>query len=262
MRSKPHIIFKFLFFIAVLFIIHVKPSVGKEISSDKDSIFYQEMNASGFVSLDPQEALGVIIGAKDEKGMLTKEDTIYISIKRDYDVKIGDTFLIFNTSEKIKHPVSGKKFGYLNRIIGELQVSGIDGELFVAKIITTYDSISVGDKIMPLNSMDKRVLITKSDSEIKGYIIETQDQINNISQGCIVYVDKGEKDGVSRGNSFVIKKEGKKTYDHITKKDVILPSTIVGRGVILFTRPHTSTALITSGTCTLYVGDMITITNE
>ena len=262
MRSKTCITFNLLLCMAVLLTIHIKPSFGTEISSDKDSIFYQEINASGFVSSDPQEPLGIIIEAKDEKVVLTKDDIIYISLKRGIEVKIGDTFAIFNTSERIKHPVSGKKFGYVHRILGELQVSGIDGELFVATITTTYDAISIGDKIMPLKPMDKKVTITKPDTKIEGYIIETRDQINNISKGCIVYVDRGEKNGVSRGNSFVVKKEGKKIYDQITKREVILSPTIVGRGVILFTGTHTSTALITYSIYTLYVGDMITITSE
>ena len=262
MKSKMNRAAILLSFMLVLSVAISKTAIGQEISWSGDSVFYSEIDSSGFVSTEPEDALGFIVDAKDEKVMFTKRDIVYLSIKRDHEVKLRDKFTVFHTSERINHPVSGNKFGYVNHILGELQVSYIDGELFVAEITKTYDVISIGDKISLYKPRDKNIKLTKSETEIEGYIIQTRDQKNAISEKCIVYIDKGEADGVRKGNSFNVLEEGKKIHDPTTDREIQLSPSVIGGGIILFARMHTSTALITHSNRTLSIGDKIQITQK
>ena len=77
---------------------------------------YSMLNA-GFVS--EEESKDRIVGAKEEKTILGYDDIVYVSIKSK-EASLGDRFIIYTPLNNVKHPVTGRNFGRLTKMLGFL----------------------------------------------------------------------------------------------------------------------------------------------
>jgi hypothetical protein len=208
------------------------------------------MLSAGYVGDD--ESKDVIVGGQEEKNYFGYDDVVYVTIGSKENVNIGDKYIMFNPLNNVKHPVTGKKYGKLIRILGILQITAkkdAASGMYSARITLSFDVSGKGTMLMPYQEpapiYDTPQTKTK---DISGYILEVMDGRTVNGQLDIVYLDKGSADGVEPGDRFIVYTgQGKVTY----------PRSLVGETQVILVKEHTSTAVVRKSTDALVKGDQV-----
>jgi hypothetical protein len=199
------------------------------------------MISAGFVNAD--ETGDTITGAQEEgKSIFGYDDIVYVSMHDADSVKIGDKYLIYTSLHKVKHPISHKSFGKLIKGLGLLQIIAKDpaAQVLTARITLSFDAIEKGNMLTPYqepapvyNSSQKKA------KDISAYILEVTDKRTINAQTDVVYLDKGNADGVEPGDGFLVYEEpGKKGF----------PKKVIGEVQVFLVKEHTSTAIVKKST--------------
>ncbi len=233
-------------------------SIGEIIKIEEVSegnLYYSSAYSISFVTPEELEASGSIVGSKIERKMFGQHDEVYV--KTVEDAEVGEKYTIFRTEGKLKHPVTGEMLGYNIRVLGELEITEKDKETAKAKIIRSYDAITRNDRLKPLESVTTEIVLKSSEQQIEGYIVATQENLNLIGEGQIVYIDRGTSDGITEGNIFTIYRPAKKLKEVISGEEVESPIEIIGKLVVVKARENVSTALITKSKKEITKGDHV-----
>lgn len=212
-----------------------------------EEIRFAEINSIGFMASQRIMESGTIFDSQEGKILLSEGDIVYVSLKKAQGIKPGDHFTIYTTSEPLRHPITKKKLGYIHRILGEVEIVEVKGNVSIAQILHSYNPISVGNKLMPFHPASPTISLKTGKKEIEGHIVAAKGQPVEIGWNNIVYIDLGEKDGVEIGNSFGVYRECVGT----------LPPVKLGEIVVLSTQKETSTALVTKCTRPFHKGQTI-----
>ena len=161
--------------------------------------------ASGWIS-DTFPSIGEITSSPTDQQMSSKNDIVYIKLYGDSMTE--KRFFAIRDIKIVKHPVSGEKIGHQIRIAGILEVTGMDGNMTKAKITDSFEDIHTGDGLLPYQELDPPLIPdTARTPNIQGYIIESHMSSYLISEGDIIFLDKGENDGIKVGDVFTVLKE-------------------------------------------------------
>ncbi|MFQ5441908.1 MAG: LysM peptidoglycan-binding domain-containing protein [Thermodesulfobacteriota bacterium] len=212
------------------------------------------MKKKGFIDKAGLKASGEIMKPRENVILLGDGDKVFISLKDKSGVYPGERYTIFNKSALIRHPVTGKKLGYMIDILGSLVVTENVG-VVEGKIDLSFKEIEVGARLMPFTEPVSEVAMTETaPADLNGYIVATTEEGLDLSKGDIVYIDKGEKDGVKEGNVLDIYRFRKKVKDPVTGKKVDLPADNIGSLVVIKPGKRTSSCIITKSLTAVRVG--------
>jgi len=199
------------------------------------------MISAGFVN--EEETGDTITGAPEEgKSVFGYDDIVYVSMHDAESVKIGDKYLIYTSLHKVKHPITNKSYGKLIKGLGLLQIIAKDpaARVLTARITLSFNAIEKDNMLTPYqepvpvyNSSQKKA------KDISGYILEVTDKRTINAQTDVVYLDKGNADGVEPGDGFIV-------YEEPAKKG--FPKKMVGEVQVLLVKEHTSTAIVKKST--------------
>jgi hypothetical protein len=215
------------------------------------------IKALGYLSLTKVKPWGRIISSDSNRIILAKGDTVFVEFDAREDIKPGDEFTISKSSPLLKHPLTGKNLGYTNSIHGKLVIKGYAEPFYYAEITESFTAVNIDDMVVPYEQVSPCVLPASINKELMGNIVAAKDQRGIIGQFSIVYLDRGFKHGVRRGNLFEVvevrtipykdpKARIEKMTDYLDKK-ISLPGVILGKIVVLESRPDTATAVVVSG---------------
>jgi hypothetical protein len=167
------------------------------------------LRQTGFV--DPKElrAAGRIVGSKEEKIMLGTLDEAYVSFTREKPFHVGERFTVYNPIDDIRHPKTGKRLGKLVQIFGEVEVKLVtDGNIARCAIIDSTDPIERGYRVGPLRRQFKVVAPKADRQNLEGQVVAILRPSEMIASDQLIFLDRGEKDGVEVGNRFFITRRG------------------------------------------------------
>lgn len=199
--------------------------------------------ASGWIS-DDYPSIGEITSSLTNQKMTSKNDIVYIELPKSPSsnkpalILSGDNsmtnkrFFAIRDIKIVKHPVSGKKIGHQIRIAGILEVIGMDGDMIKARITDSFEDVLIGDGLLPYQEMEPPLVPeTPRTPDIQGYVIESHMNSFLVSEGNIVFLDKGENDGIKVGDVFSVLRE----------QPAVSP---IGKIQIVSLKPSTSGAVI------------------
>ena len=160
----------------------------------------------GWLDDKKDDVWGEIVGSPSEKMMLTEGDDVYIKLgknkdDKEHEVAQGQTLTLFRPL--VTSGAAAEK-GTLVSIRGTVRIDRINKEerLVRGRIIESIDIIERGAKIGPV---DRRFLIVppiKSDEDIQARIVAALYPHAFYGTHQVVFLDKGEKDGVRPGMRF------------------------------------------------------------
>jgi len=209
---------------------------------------------------------GAISAAFEEKLMLSTEDRAYARFQNVADVKPGETYVIYKTDRPIYHPVTKELFGYQSSVLGSAQVIAVEARAATVIIKQAYDPIERGAMLGPWTEKFYRAVGRKPNRQaLHGRIIASQaDVITMLGEHHVVFVDKGEADGVEEGNIFTVVRSGD-LYDrgpYTAPWDDRLPKEDVGHLLVIDVKDRASAALVTRSLEELIVGDRVEMRAE
>jgi LysM repeat protein len=199
--------------------------------------------SSGWIASD-YPSIGKIFAAPTSQTIHGTNDPVYL--KTDKTAAAGDKFFAIRKIKKVKHPRTGKSLGYQIRVTGILEVVGMDGKdknVPKAKILTAFEDLQNGDGLMPYREIEAPVVpgVVRAPN-IRGYIVESYMNTIMVGQGDIVYLDKGENDGLKIGDVFSVFSE-------------VPVERTIGKSQVISLQPKTSVALILKNDEDISVGD-------
>ncbi|MCG2774810.1 MAG: LysM peptidoglycan-binding domain-containing protein [Desulfobacterales bacterium] len=210
----------------------------------------------GFLSRKEVEPWGYVVSSGEERVVLSEGDSVYVAMKKECDIKPGDEFTIYKASPVVKHPLTGKKLGYVISFLGRVgikekvkdikeedvkkKVISQEQNLYSAEIVESYMAIPIGSPILSYKPLSPCMQPMPMESELTTNIVAIKDMREVIGQFSVVYLDQGYNHGIRRGNLFeIVEKKQAKTPQKIT-----LPDMIMGHVVIVEARPDTATGVV------------------
>jgi hypothetical protein len=218
-----------------------------------------------FVTAAQVEASGSIVSAFEEKSMLSSGDRAYARFKGEPPSRLGETYTVYETVRKIRHPLSGDLLGYQTRILGSAVVVARDPRAVTLVIGQSFDPIERGALLGPwaekaLRSVSPRQAARDVSGHIVGGRVEVQTQF---AEQSVVFIDKGKADGVEEGNVFKVIRSGDPrgldlTTSHLApRNDPNLPPEVMGELMVIDVKETTSTALVLKSLRELKLGDVV-----
>jgi hypothetical protein len=204
---------------------------------------------------------GSIRAAFEEKLMLSSLDRAYADFERPADVKVGESYVVYRTERPIYHPETGELFGYQSEILGTAKVVAVDDRAATLVIGQTLNPIERGAMLGPwaqklFRPVDRR----PNQRAVEGRIIAEQvDVVTQVGEHHVVFLDKGEQDGVEEGNVFTVLRAGDQygRDPHQPTFDGDLPIEAVGNLLVVDVKEKASAALVTRSLKELLVGDRV-----
>lgn len=223
-----------------------------------------KIQRDAFVTPDEFKDMGYIKGSREDKKYLSEYDPIYIWFNDPNAAQVGQKYMIVRQIREITHPITGDPVGFYIRVLGAAQVVHVSEEVSTAIIATSLDPIFRDDKIAPWNpQLNKHIGPRPNSVELRGYIVDSRVTITEIGERHIVFIDQGSDSGVEEGNVFdVVRRQdgyvamGEKEHEiGYWNKD--LPIEILGRVMIVDSRPTASTGVVMASMRELRIGDRV-----
>jgi LysM repeat protein len=200
-----------------------------------------------------------VVGTYENRVLLSDHDTIYLLPNSGTTLEDKGRYTIYRRVKQVVHPVSGRVVGDLIRILGEVEVREV-GPVSTGVIVKSFAAIEPGDNVMPARTVESAPttpVVEGAGGSLSGLILDVLDQQYLAGQFNVVYIDRGESSGVVVGDHFRIFKRGQRAPAYAPIANVQLPDRLVGELEVLSVQGETATALLTSSTDTIALGDRI-----
>ncbi len=244
--------------------------VGRKAAVPPDTVFLRDQ---GYIEDEKKDVWGRVDGSPEDQMILTAGDDVYLEIDAGHDVKTGQELTIFRPLRAVS---DAEGSGTIVSILGTARVDRWDTQSRIARahLTESYDVIERGAKIGPVGRRYDVVAPVKNAVDLWSHITASLYPHVIYGQNQVVFLDKGEKDGLVPGNRFFVVVKGDSfrgtlgQASRFTQSDVRYESTrpativdapreasrseqsypdeVIGELRVLRVRDHTATAIVTS----------------
>lgn len=169
----------------------------------------------GWIDDATRDTWGELVGSPDDQMLLSEGDDIYAEMEEGHDVAVGQELTIFRPLREVEGSGDdegddeGSK-GQLVSIRGTARVERVNPKtrMVKARIIESLDVIERGAKLGPVSRRFDVVPPTASEKDLEARILASVYPFQIYGQHQVVFLDKGEKDGVKPGQRFFAIRRG------------------------------------------------------
>jgi hypothetical protein len=228
----------------------------------------------GFIEDESGNDWGDITGSREDKEILSDFDEVYIRIAGTHDVKVGQELTVFR---EVKRAGGGK----LIQIQGTVKIDQWNPKERIARgrITESLDTIERGARVGPVGRRFEVVPPTRDEKDVTATVLTSVQPHVVYGQNQVVFLDKGEEDGLRPGNRMFVLKKGDQWHESLTtrssakrialedpspaatenvprpRSDDQLPEEVQAELRVINVRKHTSMALVISSRREIEVGD-------
>ena len=221
--------------------------------------FESDTYCSGWLGGVSEKFPGTIAGSEkiDSQKMYFQGDIVYIDIGSDNGVAPGQEFWVVRPGPLVYKPNSDTEVeGRLYDTPGRIRVVCVQEKAAIAEINVSCKDLEIGDAILPFEPVPIPIArssrpLTSCDSEtgkLLGSIVAVKDLATPIAEDTVVYLDKGENDGLSPGDFMTVVRP---------RQGIGAVRTVLGEVAIITTRPRSSVARVTSMNDNMALGDRV-----
>lgn len=243
-----------------------------------DTVFHL---SNGYLDPREQENAGTIVGSPQDHMLLTENDEAYIDFPR-RTPRVGERFAVYQDAQDGQ---SDRNSGHVVRVLGTVEITGWDANRHVAtaRITEALDTIERGERVAIIPRTVRTVPPVRNNVDLQGHIAALLRPEAFAGQHQVVFIDRGADDRVVLGNRFLVLRRGdqwRATLNSVSESTASgegidrdgdgrpdsppdrgrdpqdrMPDQVVGELLVVEVRPQTSTAIVTSSTIELQVGD-------
>jgi hypothetical protein len=217
----------------------------------------------GFIEANDLAQAATLSGSREEKSILASGDQAYLRFPKARPLKAGERYSVFETDldNPVKDPDTGKTYGYLVKVRGDIVVDQIAGTDIARGTITdVVDVIERGARVSAAIRQFRRVEPRPSEVNLEGRIVAAFSPAQFLAAERFVVVNRGRRDGVQVGNrTFVIRRgDGYRgVLEAWETMDPSMPKEVVGEVLFIDVRETASVAWIARSTKELKVGEVL-----
>jgi len=222
------------------------------------AITFSEIDQVGFITPYQPQGVGLILGEERERELIGAADKVYLEFRKSTQPAVGDRFFIFRTSLLIKHPLSQKDVGYLNTILGILEITDVAPDHAIAIVRSSYESMSPKDKLLPYKKRSEEIALHDGTEPKRGNIILSKGHRRLIADRQIVFIDLGENDEIKAGNRFEVFRQPE-AEDLLAgdESKIMVKVQPIGELLVLAVEQETAAALVTKSLNEFMPGEKI-----
>jgi hypothetical protein len=155
----------------------------------------------GWVDDKKDDTWGDLVGSPSDHLMLGTGDEVYIQLHDDHEVTVGDELTVFRPIRTVESEFA---HGELVSIRGTAKIDRYNPKTHMAraKLIEALDVIERGVKVGPVGRKFDVVPPVRSDVDLEANILAAVYPYHFFGQNQVVFIDRGEKDGVKVGMRF------------------------------------------------------------
>lgn len=167
------------------------------------------LRGTGWVDDLKEDTWGAVVGSPDDQMLLSEGDDIYLQLGDDQAVSVGQELSIFRPLRAVSAQ-DGTERGHLVSIRGTARVDRVNAKTRMAKarITESLDVIERGEKVGPVTRRFEVAPPAASGVDLEARILASIDPLQIYGQHHVVFIDKGEKDGVRVGQRFFAVRRG------------------------------------------------------
>jgi len=173
-------------------------AVSITVREDAYQISADDILRGGYITFDvPRD--GEVVGSPGRRIALGVDDEVYVSVAD--SPKAGDKFYVIRRAEKVRHPVTNKKMGYLVRVMGVIEITRVGQKDVTARILRMFDDVQVGDYLHRYYEVEPLIFTGEARKpEVEGVVVASTDMrlLNGMLE--MVYIDRGAEDGLMPGD--------------------------------------------------------------
>lgn len=210
------------------------------------NFYYGRMDRVGFIRKPAVQPLGVIFNILDDKKLVSAGDIVYIQSPGSGgagEFSPGGRFTVYRTLKPTEDRHSEDVIGTQHYLLGVVEVTKIESQYAIAKVIEAFRAIEPGDLLMEYKIRPPEIPVTDSTPGIEGTIITTEDHNELIPSNVTAFIDKGEADNIRMGQQYMIYYQ--ETKEGANGQKIKLAPVDVGSLLVLHTEKTTSTVFIT-----------------
>jgi len=230
----------------------IEPTAEEEIPKELPYYYYSPINRVGFMKKEPVVPSGVIFKVKDNVEMIAEGDLVYIKQEGSTPLKSGDKYTVYRTFEPFKDKKTKALIGTYHYLTGVVEITKAEPSFAVATVVQSYRAIRIDDLLMPHEERSPKIYLTESKQGLNGKVVIAETYWNLNGDHNILFVDKGNIDGVKRGQLYHVYYQEKEQIKKKTKDMVLLPPVVYGTLLVLFSEQTTSTVLVTQADKSIY----------
>lgn len=165
-----------------------------------DTIFLQ---SEGFIEDEAENNWGEINGAREDKIFLTDYDEVYIRVASNRDLKVGQELTVYRPLRRVGS-------GRLVEIQGTVRIDQWNPQdrMARARVVETIDTIERGARVGPLSRRFSVIPPVRNDKDVEAQVITSVKPNNLYGEGQVLFIDKGEEEGLKAGNRLFVLKKG------------------------------------------------------
>ncbi len=206
----------------------------------------------GYIKFSEQVS-GLVVGSRESKQLFGLGDVLYVRVLPDANVKVGDRLTLYRPTKQVYHPVTRAPLGQIMVVLGILQVATESKENVVStRIERAFESISPGDLVMPFQPPPEVPAKQTTSGPLTGVIVDFKQLRQVTAQSEIIYIDRGETDGVALGDRFSVIRPGRR-LSFMTKN----PDEVLAEIKVIGLQPRTATAYVVKSTDAIHRGDIV-----
>ena len=215
----------------------------------------------GFIELKDLAQAATVSGSREEKAILSSGDQAYLRFPKDRPIRAGERYSIFETDldHPVKDPDTGKSYGYLVKVRGDIVVDQIAGDDIARGTITdVVDIIERGARVSSAIRQFRRIEPRPSDVNLEARVVAAFSPAQFLAAERFVVLNRGRRDGVQVGNrNFVIRRgDGYRgVLEGWEYMDPESPKEVVGELWVIDVRDNASVAWIARCSKELRVGE-------
>lgn len=213
-------------------------------SEEEPHFFYSSIQNTGFVRCDPIVSNGKILKVDGNKKMIGFGDTVFIRHTESSSFKVGEKYVSYKTIGSIVDNDTGKDLGTQYLLTGVVEINRVEPSFCVAEVVQSYRTIRVNEDLFPYVPRSPRIPLKESVNGLYGKIIGCEKLTRLFGSDTVVFINKGEQDGVKPGQIYNIFYQDTFEIDPITKETAELSPIKLGELMVLHTEPTTSTVLV------------------
>ncbi|MFO0673393.1 MAG: LysM peptidoglycan-binding domain-containing protein [Polyangiaceae bacterium] len=161
-----------------------------------DTLFLRDQ---GFIDDQADENWGEINGSPEDKMFLTDTDDVYLRLDVSRDVRIGQELTVFRYARSVPG-------GKLVQLQGTVRINDWNPKTGIARasVVETLDAIERGARVGPVGRRFTIVPPLRNETDVEATVLASLYPHVFYGQNQLVFIDKGEKDGVHPGNRLLI----------------------------------------------------------
>lgn len=219
----------------------------------KPSYFnYPAIDSVGFVRT-PLTPCGTVTKVITVKELISNLDMVYVQPAKNAAFACGDRFTIYRTPGAVRDPVTHARIGVQHYIVGVLEITEVARPYCMAKVIHSFRQIEDNDLLMPYQARSPKIAISDSQRGFDGRIVGVEEARELIADRDLVFIDKGQKDGVKAGQYYSVYYRPE-VPDQKERAGALLPPIDLGTILVLHVEETTATGLVTAAKKTIELG--------